>query len=58
MLREWETRWYAENRRIGRRAQPNIDQGNRQVISRNTPPTKKVLGLHKDLRKAESALLV
>jgi hypothetical protein len=58
VLREWETRWYAENRRIGRRVQPDTDQGNRRVIPGNTPPTKKILKLHKDLRKAESALLV
>ena len=57
VLRDWEKRWHAENKRLGRIVRPSIDLGNRQVVPENTPPTKQVLKLHKDLHKAESALL-
>jgi len=58
VLQEWESRWQAENRRIGRRERQAIEPGNCQVVPTNTPPTKKTLELHTGLRKAESALLV
>jgi hypothetical protein len=54
----WEKRWHAENRRLGRVVRPNTDRGNRPVIPEDTPPTKQVLKLYKNLYKAESALLV
>lgn len=58
VLRDWEQRWHAENRRLGRLVRTGVDPGNRQVVSEDSPPTKRVLQLHKDLQKAESALLV
>ena len=58
VLRDWEKRWHAENKRLGRVVRPNIGAGNRTTISEDTSPTKQVLQLHKSLRKAESALLV
>jgi hypothetical protein len=58
VLQEWESRWQAENRRLGRGEHLAIEPGNCQVVPTNTPPTKKTLELHKDLQKAESALLV
>jgi hypothetical protein len=58
VLRDWEQRWHAENRRLGRLARANTDPGNRQVVPEDPPPTQRVLQLHKDLLKAESALLV
>ena len=58
MLYKWESRWQAENRRLGQREQPSIDRGSRKVTPSNTPPTKATLGLHTGLQKAESVLLV
>src|SRR6266487_3196593 len=58
VLQDWEKRWHAENRRLGCAVRPSTDIGNRPVVSEDTPPTKQVLGLHKNLYKAESALLV
>ena len=58
MHRDWENRWQAENRRLGRPVQLGVDPGNCQVVPEDTPPTQRVLHLHRDLRKAESALLV
>ena len=58
VLRDWEQRWHAENRRLGRLVRASTDLGNRRVVPEDSPPTKQVLQLHKDLRKAESALLV
>jgi hypothetical protein len=58
VLRDWEERWHAENRRLGRTVRPSTDPANNRVVPENPPPTKQVLDLHKDLHKAESALLV
>jgi hypothetical protein len=58
VLRDWEKRWRAENRRLGRIVRPSIDPGKNQFVPEDPPLTKKVLELHKGLRKAESALLV
>jgi hypothetical protein len=58
VLRDWKERWHAENRRLGRTVRPSTDPGNNQVVPEDPPPTEQVLKLHKDLRKAESALLV
>jgi hypothetical protein len=57
ILQKWETRWHAENRRLGRVEQPQ-PPGLDRVIPGDTPPTAKTLELHKNLQKAESALLV
>jgi hypothetical protein len=57
VLQKWEARWHAENKCPGRVEQPQPPGLNR-IISGNTPPTAKTLELHKNLRKAESALLV
>src|SRR5271156_6574594 len=58
VLQDWERRWHAENRRLGRIVRPGTDLGNNRIVPEDPPPTKQVLNLHKDLRKAESALLV
>ena len=58
VLRDWESRWKAENRRLGRDSRPVTDREGRGVVQTDTAPTRKVLLLHKDLRKAESSLLV
>jgi hypothetical protein len=58
VLRDWGKRWHAENRRLGRTVQPNVDPGKNEVIPEDPPPAKQVLELHKGLRKAESALLI
>jgi len=42
----------------GRIVRPSIDPGQHQTVPEGPPSTKQVLKLHKDLRKAESALLV
>jgi hypothetical protein len=56
VLQDWKDRWEAHNQRVSR------DIGRELVgsglVSRDTPPTSRVLGLHKQLRKAESSLLV
>jgi len=57
VLRDWEKRWHAENRKLGRIVRPGTDPGNLRVVPEDTPPTKQVLQLHEGLRKAESALL-
>ena len=57
VTRDWEERWKAENKRLGRNLQPSTDSGGRKTVCTDTPPTRRVLGLHKDLHKAESALL-
>jgi hypothetical protein len=43
---------------LGRVVRPSTDIGNRPIVPEDTPPTKQVLELHKNLYKAESALLV
>ena len=58
VLRDWEIRWKAENKRLGKDPQPCIDPRGRKVVCIDTTPTKQVLALHKNLCKAESALLV
>jgi hypothetical protein len=58
VLRDWEKRWHADNRRIGRIVRPSIDPGKNQVVPEDSPLAKQVLELYKGLRKAESALLV
>ena len=58
VLRDWQKRWHAENRRLGRIVRPSTDRGNCPVVPEDTPLTKQVLGLHKNLYKAESARLV
>lgn len=50
VLRDWKARWQAGNQRIGR-------PWGRGLIRTDTEPNKKVLQLHKGLRKAESSLL-
>jgi hypothetical protein len=55
---DWETRWQAENKRLGCIVQLDLDLAKRQFVPEDPPPTKQVLKLHKGLRKAESALLV
>ena len=57
VLRDWEKRWHAENRKLGRIVRPGTDPGGRRVVPEDTPPTKQTLKLHEGLRKAESALL-
>ena len=57
VMRDWEERWKAENKRLGRSSQPPTDLAGQKTVRTDTPPTKRVLGLHVDLRKAESALL-
>jgi hypothetical protein len=54
---DWEKRWHAENRRLGRVVRSGIDPGGCGVLPEDTPPTKQMLKLHKGLQKAESALL-
>jgi hypothetical protein len=58
VLQEWESRWQAENRRLGRGERLAIEPGNCRVVPADTPPNKKILELHQDFQKAESALLV
>jgi hypothetical protein len=43
VCRDWEKRWHAENRKLGRIIRPGTDPGNRQVVPEDTPPTKQVL---------------
>jgi hypothetical protein len=57
VLRDWDERWHAENRKLGRIVRPGTDPGGCRVVPENTPPTKQTLKLHEGLRKAESALL-
>jgi hypothetical protein len=57
VLQDWEERWHAENRKLGRIVRPGTDPGGRGVVPEDTPPTKQILKLHEGLRKAESALL-
>ena len=57
VLRDWEKRWHAENRKLGRIVRPRTDPGGCRVVPEDTPPTKQMLKLHEGLRKAESALL-
>jgi len=57
VLQDWERRWHAENRRLGRIVRLGTDLGGRGVVPEDTPLTKSTLGLHRGLRKAESALL-
>lgn len=58
VLRDWEERWHTENKRLGRIIRPSTDLRSNRIVPEDPPPTKQVLELHKDLRKAESALLV
>ena len=55
---DWENRWQAENRRLGRIVQPGADPAGRWVVPEDSPPTKRILHIHEGLRKAESALLI
>ena len=57
VLQDWEKRWHAENRRLGRATRLGADLGGRRVVPEDTPPTKQTLKLYEGLRKAESALL-
>jgi hypothetical protein len=57
VLQDWDKRWHAENRKLGRIVRLGTDPGGRGVVPENTPPTKQMLKLHEGLRKAESALL-
>ena len=43
---------------MGCAVQPSTDIRNRPIVSEDTPPTKQVLGLYKNLYKAKSTLLV
>jgi hypothetical protein len=57
VLKDWEKRWHAENKKLGRVVRLGTDPGGCRVVSQNTPPTKQTLKLHEGLRKAESVLL-
>ena len=52
--RDWTTRWRAVRQVL----RPGTDPGGRTTIPANTPPTNRILSLHRELQKAESALLV
>lgn len=52
--RDWLKRW----RSVKQVLRPGTDPGGGIVIQENTEPTKRILGLHKELQKAESSLLV
>jgi hypothetical protein len=56
ILQDWKERWEAHNRRVGRNDGRELARSN--LVPCDTPPTSRVLGLHKQLRKAESSLLV
>jgi len=49
VLRDWEKRWHAENKKLGCSVRPNEDPGKRRVVPEDTLPTKQILGLHKEL---------
>jgi len=52
--RDWLMRWKTTEQPV----RPEIDPGGRIAVRTNTAPTKRILSLHKELQKAESALLV
>jgi hypothetical protein len=56
VLRNWKTRW-RETETCRRRVSDQVINGY-PVIPQDTEPTAKILGLHKNLRKAESSVLV
>jgi retron-type reverse transcriptase len=54
VLQEWRERWDK-----GRTIEGRLQIANNQDwIPEDTPPNKKILSLHKDLRKAESSILI
>jgi hypothetical protein len=58
VLRDWTTRWKREQRKLERVVRPGTDLGNKSAVPKDTPPDKRVLKLHSQLRKAESSVLV
>ena len=55
MLRNWKTRWRQET--VPRRRLEHNRTGRRLIIQ-DTEPNKNILTLHKDLRRAESSVLI
>jgi hypothetical protein len=56
--RDWVVRWRTETAKLDRPLRPGMDLGDRKVVLEDSAPTKDILRLHKELCKAESALLV
>lgn len=55
ILRNWKTRWRHET---GWKQEDNWLRTNTKLVLQDTEPTEKILLLHKNLRKSESAVLV
>jgi len=58
VVRDWIARWRTAKQPMQYEAEAGTDRGGQTAIRTNTAPTQRILNLHKELQKAESALLV